>query len=60
MLLACDWRPDFAGRACDTAAVHAELGGLGLHPLLAHEEEDFSLKLWTRDARSGARREGIR
>lgn len=60
VLLACDWRPDFAGRACDTAAVHAELGGLGLHQLLAHEEEDFSLKLWTRDERPVARREGIR
>lgn len=60
VLLACDWRPDFAGRASDTRAVHAELGGLGLHQAVAHEEDDFILKVWSRDARSVAQREGIR
>ncbi|WP_326542445.1 class I SAM-dependent DNA methyltransferase [Pseudorhodoferax sp.] len=60
VLVACDWRPDFAGRACATEAVHAELGRIGLHPAVAHEEDDFSLRVWTRAPRSVAQREGIR
>lgn len=60
VLVACDWRPDFAGRACDTAAAHAELDGLGLQRAVAHEEDDFSLRVWTRTPRSVAQCEGIR
>jgi SAM-dependent methyltransferase len=60
VLLACDWRPDFAERLSATADVHAALAGAGLHLAVAHEEDDFSLKVWTRDARSVAQREGIR
>lgn len=60
VLVACDWSPDFDGRACATDTVHTVLGGLGLHQAVAHEDDDFCLKLWTRDPRSVAQREGIR
>lgn len=60
VLVACDWRPNFAGRVSSTDAVHTELGRLGLHQAVAHEEDDFTLKLWTCDAYSVAQREGIR
>jgi len=62
-LVACDWRPPFAERALATDAVHLALASLGLPRLLRllrHEEDDFLLELWSRDARSVARREGIR
>lgn len=58
-LVACDWRADFAGRATATAQVHAELAQIGLWTAVAHEEEDFSLKVWTCDPRSVAQSEGI-
>lgn len=60
VLVACDWRADFAARASTTAAVHAELAETGLHAATVHDEDDFSLRVWTRDARSVAQREGIR
>lgn len=59
-LVACDWQPDFAERALATDAVHAALAGRALSRLLRHEEDDFLLELWSSDARSVARREGIR
>ncbi|MGC3987428.1 MAG: class I SAM-dependent methyltransferase [Pseudorhodoferax sp.] len=60
VLVACDWRMDFDGRASATGAVHAALQRIGLHQAVAHDEDDFSLRVWTRDARSVAQREGIR
>ena len=60
VLIACDWRPDFAGRASATVEVHAELAQIGLHAAVSHEEDDFLLTVWTRDARSVAQHEGIR
>jgi hypothetical protein len=59
-LVACNWQPDFAGRALPTEAVHAALAALGLPRLLRHEEDDFLIEMWSTDARSVARREGIR
>ncbi|MDA7415033.1 class I SAM-dependent methyltransferase [Xenophilus arseniciresistens] len=59
-LVACDWRHDFAQRTQSTPQVHATLGALGLHRHVLHEEADFVLQLWSRDARSSAQREGIR
>ncbi len=59
-LVACDWRPDFDARALPTVAVHASLEALGLPRLLRHEEDDFLLQAWSRDARSVAERDGIR
>ena len=58
-LVACDWRPGFAERRQSTGAVHDALARLGLRRLLRHEEDDFLLQLWSRDARSVAAREGI-
>ena len=58
--MACDWRPDFAQRSLPTAEVHGILAALGLARLALHEEDDFVLQVWTRDARSVAQREGIR
>lgn len=58
-LVACDWRPDFAERRQSTQAVHEALERLGLRRLVRHEEDDFVLQLWSRDARSVAAREGI-
>jgi SAM-dependent methyltransferase len=60
VLVACDWRVPFAQRACATDAVHALLGATGLAPLAVHTEDDFCLRVWARDARSVAQREGIR
>jgi len=59
-LVACDWRPDFKERVLATDEVHAALAGLGLVRLLRHEEDDFLLQVWSRDALSVAQREGIR
>ena len=59
-LVACDWRPPFRERALPTAEVHAALDGIGLQRLASHDEDDFSLRVWSRDARSVAQREGIR
>ncbi|WP_198088616.1 class I SAM-dependent methyltransferase [Variovorax sp. E3] len=59
-LVACDWRPAFAQRSLPTEAVHGMLGALGLARLVLHEEDDFVLRVWARDGRSVARREGIR
>jgi SAM-dependent methyltransferase len=60
VLVACDWLAPFAQRACPTEEVHALLGAIGLAPLLVHSEDDFCLRVWARDARSVAQREGIR
>lgn len=60
VLVACDWVPDFAGRAASTSAVHAALAAIGLVPLVAHYEDDFRLLVLSRDPRSVAQREGIR
>jgi SAM-dependent methyltransferase len=59
-LVACDWRPDFEERALSTEAVHAALAGIGLPRIVRHEEADFLLQVWSRDARSVAQQEGIR
>ena len=60
VLVACDWLPDFEGRATSTSAVHAALAAIGLAPLVTHHEDDFHLLVWARDPRSVAQREGIR
>lgn len=60
VLVACDWLPDFAGRAASTAAAHGTLAAIGLVPLVAHHEDDFRLLVLARDPRSVAQREGIR
>lgn len=59
-LVACDWRPGFAQRSLPTAEVQGILAALGLARLALHEEDDFLLQVWTRDARSVAQCEGIR
>lgn len=58
-LVACDWRPDFEQRRQPTDDVQAALSALGLGLLVRHEEADFVLQVWSRDARSVATREGI-
>lgn len=60
VLVACDWRPDFEQRSLATKDVQGILAELGLARLVLHEEDDFVLQLWSRDARSVAQREGIR
>ncbi|VWX61318.1 SAM-dependent methyltransferase [Burkholderiales bacterium 8X] len=60
VLVACDWRPDFAERALPTAEVHDLLDRLPLTRLVRHEESDFLLEVWCRDGRSVAERERIR
>ncbi|MFT4173030.1 MAG: class I SAM-dependent methyltransferase [Rhodocyclaceae bacterium] len=57
-LVACHWRPDFPQRTASSEAIHTRLGGEpGLHPLMHHEETDFVLDVWSRDARSIIARE---
>jgi SAM-dependent methyltransferase len=60
VLVACDWLPDFDDRATRTAVVHGTLDSIGLSPLVVHTEDDFQLRIWARDPRSVAQREGIR
>ena len=60
VLVACDWLPDFAGRATTTDAVHAALASIGLTQLVTHAEDDFRLLVLARDPRSVAQHEGIR
>jgi len=59
-LVACDWQPDFAQRCQSTHAVQTALAQLGMQRQVLHEEADFVLQVWSRDARSVAQRERIR
>jgi SAM-dependent methyltransferase len=60
VLLLCHWKPMISGACFDGESVHARLAGLtGLHVLVRHEEPDFLLEVWTRDAGSVAKWEGI-
>lgn len=59
-LVACDWLPDFDERALQTSEVQADLDSLGLTRIVRHEEADFLLQVWSRDARSVAQQENIR
>lgn len=63
-LVACHWRPSFSQRTLTTEAVHQTLeqalSSAGAHTTLRHEEADFLLQVWCRDARSVAQRGGIR
>ena len=60
VLVACDWRPDFAERALPTDAVHGAFARTGLARMVRHVEDDFLLELWCSEPRSVAQREGIR
>ncbi len=60
VLVSCDWCPEFTERVLPTREVHAVLARLGLSLIVRHEESDFLLQIWSRDARSVAEREGIR
>lgn len=60
VLVACDWRPWFAQRVSASDAVHGALASIGLPLLVEHVEDDFVLRVWARDPRSVAQREGIR
>ncbi len=60
-LLACHWRPQIDGCPMSAEQVHAVLQKrLGMHPLFNHQEPDFLLDLWSRDATSVAQRENLR
>lgn len=59
VLVACNWRFDFAERALETEAVHEAFAAIGLARIVRHEEADFLLDIWSRDPRSVAQREGI-
>ncbi len=59
-VLACHWRHPVEGFSLQGDAVHAILHQqLGLARLVHHEERDFVLDVWSRDARSVAQREGF-
>lgn len=59
-LLACHWRAPIEGCELDAEQVHRRLReGLPMAHLLKHEEPDFLLDLWSRDARSVAELEGL-
>ena len=60
-LLACHWRPPIAGCPLDAGQVHDQLHRqLQLPRLLEHQEADFMLDLWSREADSVATLEGLR
>ena len=59
-LVACHWRHPVSDVPLSGDAVHEAIAGLGLHLLVRHEEEDFVLEVFSRDARSIARRTGLR
>lgn len=59
-LLACHWRWPFAEALQETTKVHALLDTrCGLTRLVHHEEADFIIDVWSRDARSVAQHEGL-
>jgi LmbE family N-acetylglucosaminyl deacetylase len=58
-LVACHWRHPVAEYPLGGDAVHEAIAGLGLHRIVRHEEEDFVLEVFSRDARSVARRTGL-
>ena len=59
-VVACHWRRPIEGCLMSGDDVHAVFRALGGWPGLAHHEEaDFVLDVWSDDARSVARREGI-
>ena len=59
-LLACHWRWPFAEALQETTKVHALLDTrCGLTRLVHHEEADFIVDVWSRDARSVAQHEGL-
>lgn len=59
VVVACDWRWPFDARVLDAGVAHRLLDGVGLHPLVSHQEEDFLLKVWSQDGASVATREGL-
>ena len=58
-LVACHWRHPVDDYPLSGDEVHARIAGLGLTRLVRHEEEDFLLEVWSGDARSVGRREGL-
>ena len=58
-LVACHWRHPVADYPLSGDGVHEAIAGLGLDRLVRHEEEDFVLEVFSRDARSVARRTGL-
>lgn len=58
-LVACHWRHPVEDYPLSGDEVHARIAGLGLARLVRHEEEDFLLEVWSADARSVGRREGL-
>lgn len=58
-LVACDWRADFEQRRLSTARAQELLGSLGMPLLARYEDNDFVLRIWSRDRRSVAEHEGI-
>ena len=62
-VLACHWRHEVKGFTLSGDAVHQRLNerltSADLTRLLRHEEADFVLEVWSRDARSVATREGM-
>jgi LmbE family N-acetylglucosaminyl deacetylase/SAM-dependent methyltransferase len=58
VLLACHWRHRADDHPVTADDVHRAIGS-GLVRIVAHEEADFLLDVWTRDGRSVATAEGI-
>jgi SAM-dependent methyltransferase len=46
ILVACDWRPDFDGRASSVDQAHEALAALDMVQRVRHEEDDFLLQVW--------------
>jgi LmbE family N-acetylglucosaminyl deacetylase len=58
-LVACHWRHPVGDYPLSGDEVHDRIAALGLARLVRHEEEDFLLEVWSADARSVGRREGL-
>jgi LmbE family N-acetylglucosaminyl deacetylase len=58
-LVVCHWRHHVADYPLSGDEVHARVAELGLTRIVGHEEEDFLLEVWSADARSVGRREGL-
>lgn len=58
-LVACHWRHPVDDYPLSGDEVHVRIAGLGLARLVRHEEDDFLLEVWSADARSVGRREGL-
>lgn len=60
MIVACHWKGPFAERTAATQELHTTIASAtAMQSIVHHDESDFLLDVWTRDAYSIAAQEGL-